>query len=229
MNQYNKRLVFSTVDDNVPSRGITADRTARADQLVAALDYEQTIEQIAAADMPSSGDAGPVGLPIHHEPGLFLHMKQQRVDGFDIARLATIPHGNAANAVGRSVVIDGPPTIGDLSGLPEGVTTDIAAAVHAADDAQSRRPLDRYLFPYHHFTVHPFEGLLSPADTNALLQSGLPSDVVRTTILDLSTELDQAGIVNIPFIERQADASQMRSTFWSWNSPTDPGTTNLAS
>jgi hypothetical protein len=38
--------------------------------------------------------------------------------------------------------------------------------------------------------------------------------VVKTTILDFSTEDAEAGIVNIPFIERQADASQMRSVFW---------------
>ena len=37
---------------------------------------------------------------------------------------------------------------------------------------------------------------------------------MKTTILDFSTEEDEAGIVNIPFIERQADASQMRSIFW---------------
>ena len=35
MNRYNEQLVFNTVDDKVPNRGITQDRTARADQLVA--------------------------------------------------------------------------------------------------------------------------------------------------------------------------------------------------
>src|SRR5262249_32952558 len=161
-----------------------------------------------------SGDAGPADLPIHHEPGLFLFMKRQLVDGFDIARLGTIPHGNAVNAIGRSAIVDGPPRIGDLGALPEGVAGDIGAAGAAAGDAQSRNPRDRYLFPYHHFIDHPFLGLFSPDNANALLQGGLPDNVVRTTILDFSTEDAEAGIVNIPFIERQADASQMRSTFW---------------
>lgn len=216
MNQYNERLVFSTVDDRVPNRGITDGRPARrADQLVATLDYEQSIRQIAAADVSESGDAGPPGLPIHHEPGLFLHMKEQRVDGFDIARLATIPHGNAANAIGRSEAIDGPPEIGSLSGFPEGVTDDIAAAVAAASDP------DSYLFPYHRFTTRPFIGVegegfpgFGPADANALLRLGLPRNVLRTTVLDFRTDAAEAGIVNIPFIERQADAAEMRSIFW---------------
>jgi hypothetical protein len=213
MNRYNEQLVVNTVDDKVPNRGITQDRRARADQLVATLDYEQSIVQIAAEDMPTSGDAGAPDLAIHHEPGLFLFMKQQLVDGFDIARLGTIPHGNAVNAIGRSATVTGPPTIPDLVGFPEGVTADIVTAVAGAD-AASTSPLARYLFPYRHFDDQPFLGLFSPGNANALLQAGLPSNVVKTTILDFSTDEAEAGIVNIPFIERQADASRMRSTFW---------------
>ena len=213
MNQYNEQLVFSTVDDKVPNRGITQDRKKRADQLIAALDYEQTVKQIVAEEVPKSGDAGPPKLPIHHEPGLFLYMKEQLIDDFDISRLATIPHGNTANAIGRSATVDGPPTIGNLSAFPEGVTDDIGTAVNSAD-ATSTTPSERYLFPYKHFVDNPFENLFSPANTNALLQGGLPGNVLKTTILDFSTDAAEAGIVNIPFIERQADASQMRSIFW---------------
>lgn len=213
MNRYNERLVFLTVDENVPNRGITQDRSARADQRVATLDYEQTIKQVAAEDMPVSGDAGASGVAIHHEPGLFLLMKNQLVDEFDIARLGTIPHGDVVNAIGKSAEVDGAPAIGDLSAFPEGVTTDIVAAVNAADPT-SPSPRDRYLFPYKHFVTNPFLGLFSPDNANALLQGGLPDNVVKTTILDFSTEAAEAGIVNIPFIERQADASQMRSVFW---------------
>jgi hypothetical protein len=213
MNRYNEQLVFLTVDENVPNRGITQDRSAQADQRVATLDYEQTIRQIAADDMPQSGVAGPPDIAIHHEPGLFLCMKDQLVDGFDIARVGTIPHGNALNAIGRSAVVTGPPTIGDLSGFPEGVTTDIVEAVDTAD-AASPNPRTRYLFAYKHFLDNPFLGLFDPGNANALLQGGLPPNVLTTTILDFSTENDLAGIVNIPFVERQADASQMRSVFW---------------
>ena len=53
-------------------------------------------------------------------------------NGFDIARLATIPHGDSATALGRAVEIEGPPTIPALSGFPEGVAPNIVEAVGAA-------------------------------------------------------------------------------------------------
>ena len=217
MNEYNEVLTFTTVDEGVPNRGITDDRPAEnADQRVAALDYEQTIAQIAAKDISMSGQAGAPELPIHHEPGFFLHMKEQRINNFDIARLATIPHGNAVTALGRSDQFDGPPSIPDLSGFPDGVDPNIEDAVSRATDSGS------YLHPYNRFTAEPFTGVVtvpefpgfSPANANALLQGGLPDSIVRTTELLFETDVMEGGIVNIPFIERQADAELMRATVW---------------
>ena len=222
MNQYNEVLNFAFVDDQVPNRGITESRPAEnADQKVAALDYTQMIKQIAAKDIAdSNGRAGEPELPIHHEPGFFLHMKKQNIEGIDVARLATIPHGNAATALGRAdPERSGPPTIDNLSGFPEGVTDNVEQAVQNATDDGS------YLFPYHQFTVNPFKGVVKapgfpgfgPANANNLLQlglQGLPGNVVSTTTLPLDTELKEGGIVNIPFVERQADAATMQSTFW---------------
>lgn len=217
-NQYNEVLTFTKVDEAVPNRGISGPQpAAQADQKLAALDYEQTIAQIAAKDVSQSSVAGPPELPIHHEPGFFLHMKEQNVQGVDIGRLATIPHGNAATALGTARTFDGPPTVEDVHAFPEGVTTDdIVAAVDAATDEQA------YLFPYNFFKNNPFKGVLDgtpfpgfgPTNANALLQLGMPGNVIRTTELAMDTTRLEAGIVNIPFIERQADAAEMRSTFW---------------
>lgn len=220
MNQYNEMLVFKSVDDKVPNRGIRIDGiVGNADQEIVALDYEQTIAQIAAEDIAKSRKAGGPGLPIHHEPGLFLQMREQNINGFNIARLATIPHGNVLTALGRAREIDGKPTIPNLSAFPEGVNDNIADAV-----ARSAAPTS-YLFPYQAFTKKPFIGTVkdlkfpgfSPENANALLQLGinsLPGEVVKTTELPMATDVMEAGIVNIPFIERQADAATMRSTFW---------------
>lgn len=220
LNQYNEVLKFTNVGDDIPNRGITDDRPAKpADQEIAALDYEQTIQQISAADFTASQFAGGPRLPIHHEPGFFLYIKQQRIGGIDIGRLASIPHGNAVTALGISRVIDGPPTIADLTGLPEGATEatiDVEDAVAAATG-----PTD-YLRPYNHFAVNPFKGVLDktgfpgfePINANALLQGGLPRNVVKTTVLPFTTTAFEAGIVNIPFIKRQADAAEMTVTFW---------------
>lgn len=222
MNQYNETLQFDFIDDNVPNRGIdlSLDTPANTDQKVAALDYTQQIHQIRAADDAGTTLAGDDGIAIHHEPGFFLHMKEQTIRDFDIARLATIPHGNSATAVGKSVEFDGPPTIPPLSGLPEG------ASNFDPLDAMNRpgTPEAGYLAPYKHFIDNPFLGVQSPpfpgfnpVDTNALINAGLAQiadKVTKTTELVLDTDLMEAGIVNIPFIERQADAALMRSTFW---------------
>jgi hypothetical protein len=82
VNQFNEELKFSLVDKAVANRGIRRNGTVvEADQFVVALDYEQHISQIAADDFPNSGLAGPPGLAIHHEPGLWLHMANEADNG----------------------------------------------------------------------------------------------------------------------------------------------------
>ena len=202
VNQYNEELKFSLVDKAVPNRGIRQNgTTVDADQFVVTLDYEQMIAQIAAADFPDSGKAGPPQLPIHHEPGLWLHMTNEIEDGADIARLATIPHGDSVLALGNSAIIDGPPDIPtSVNGLPIGVQQDLESG---------------YLAPYKHFHENPFLNLFDPTDPSALLTAAnVGVNIVRTTVLRVDTTVDTAGISNIPFIVKQANASDMKSTFW---------------
>ena len=215
MNQYNEDLVFSTVDKGVPNRGIKRNgQTQEADQFVVTLDYEQKIDQIAAADVPDSGLAGDPGLAIHHEPGLWLHMLNERTNGLDIARLGTIPHGDSVLALGRSEKVPGLADIpAPVSALPIGVNDDLG-----------RNP---YLAPYKHFVDNPFKGVLEhvpgfpgfvPTDTTNLLKLANQDlggfEVKRTTVLEVDSTIEQAGVVNIPFIVKQANAASMRSTFW---------------
>jgi len=52
-------------------------------------------------------------------------------------------------------------------------------------------------------------------DPTALLTAANEGvDIVRTTELTFDSTLPTGGISNIPFITRQANASEMRSTFW---------------
>lgn len=209
VNQYNEELKFSLVDKAVPNRGIQRSATTLdSDQFIAALDYEQMITQIAAEDFPESGKAGNAGLAIHHEPGLWLHMANETTNGLDIARLATIPHGDSVMALGTSRKLDGGPTIPDINGLPVGVNQDLAS---------------RYLAPYKHFHDDPFKGVVSastfpgfdPVSPNDLLKLANEGvDIIKTTVLDVDTTVDAGGIVNIPFIVKQANAAAMKSTFW---------------
>jgi hypothetical protein len=201
LNQYNEELKFTLVDKGVPNRGIRRNGTTTdSDQLVVALDYEQMIEQIVAEDFPESGKAGDPGLAIHHEPGLWLHMTNETTNGLDIARLATIPHGDSALALGTSEELDGAPRIPNINGLPIGVPQDLDIG---------------YLSPYKHFHDNLFRGLFDPTDPNKLLNDANDGiDIVKTTKLEVDTTVESGGIVNIPFIVKQANAADMKSTFW---------------
>lgn len=218
MNHYSERLEFTTVDKAVPNRGVDTGPTPAAslDQFVVTLDYIQTISQVRAADQPVSGKAGKDGLAIHHEPGLFLNMTNHVTKSVDIARMGTIPHGNALLAMGHFDegidIIEGPARIPDVSGLPIGVGD--------PPDVEN----NPYLAPYKHFVDNPFFGTVpagtsgfpgfNPASPAELLRLGQPQNVRRTTRLAMTTNLQDGGISNIPFIVREANATFMDSIFW---------------
>jgi hypothetical protein len=210
MNQYDEELNFSLVDKAVPNRGVTEDHERQFDQKVVTLDYEQVVHQVAVVDEPASTKTGLPGNAIHHEPGLFLHMVDRtRPEGLDIARLGSIPHGDAVLALGRSSFQPGLAPIPAVDGLPLGVTPDV-----------ENNP---YLAPYKHFHDHPFKGNVGfpgfpgfdPVAPHLLLEAAnVGRTFTQTTVLELDSTLPTGGIKNIPFIVRRADAASMKSTFW---------------
>lgn len=215
LNQFNETLTFTTVDKNVPNRGAALVNAFDADQHVAALQYIQHIAQVAATDVPHTNDTPDrpkAAAAIHHEPGLFLHLFTQTGGGPDIARLATIPHGDVVLAMGFGVKTDGPPdfeNIGDFSPLPVGVDADV--------------PNNKYLEPYLNFKKAPFKGNVTaagfpgfdPTNPLALLKSALPpGNVKTTTTLTLDSTMATGGIFNTPFVVKQASSVSMRAIFW---------------
>ena len=212
LNKYSERLTFTLVDKAVPNRGLNDERTQQTDQHVVTLDYEQVIHQDVVVDRPPSDQAGLPNAAIHHEPGLFLNMGQPIPDGFDIGRLATVPHGDAALALGKSsqVVPPAVPSIPTVNGLPIGVRHDLTSP---------------YLEPYKFFQDNPFKGNVAapafpgfnPVAPHELLQlqlDGFKAEITKTTILDLDTSNPTGGIHNIPFVVKHANAASMKSTFW---------------
>ena len=225
VNQYNEVLEFSDAIGPVPNRGLNKPSDVETDQTIFALDYQQAINQIAVDD--SAPSTGPEivfnpGDGIHHEPGFFLNIMDQQTDGLNIARLATIPHGNSVAAMGRSNVIDGPPTVNPVPALPIGATPD------GSDPVVSDRG---YFAPYEAFAGDKAFGgvigvpLFDVTKPHALLQQAIDSlKVKKTTILDLDTKLGTGGIVNIPFVVNQADTTEMTSTFYIMElEPNSPG------
>ena len=237
MNQYDETLEFTFVDDNVPNRGLAGviENSTEEDQFVVTLDYQQSINQRATEDFPESGLAGDPGLAIHHEPGLWLYMKNLRTtdkdftaDGLidaviEVARLATIPHGNSVLALGTSAVQKGMPDIPRISGLPIGRFEDLTTAGYDFED-------DPYLEPYKHFIENPFNGTLgepggppvppgfpgfNPRDMNEILRFANQNiEIYQTTTLTVDSTRQDAGVVNIPFVVKQAEPVSMKSTFW---------------
>lgn len=223
MNQYDEELSFSLVDDNIPNRGLVPQTTTKPpnsdkfDQKLVSLDYTQMINQICAEDFPVSGLAGDAGLAIHHEPGLWLYMKNLTTEGLNVARLATIPHGNSLLALGKSSKVAGMPDVPPINGLPIGRFEDLDSGRYDFND-------DPYLAPYKKFIDYPFFGKVkgvkgfpgfSPKNMNAILNfANKGVKIKNTTILSVDTAIENAGVVNIPFIVKQAEAVSMRSTFW---------------
>jgi len=143
----------------------------------------------------------------------------------DIARMATIPHGDAVLAMGFSsrssagpdfdALLPGDPNFNpqlDFSPLPVGVDSSL--------DGNS------YLAPYKHFHSNPFRGNVpasvtgfpgfDPTQPLNLLKLALDpaNPVVDMTTLVFSTKFKTGGIHNIPFVTHQANATSMIAIFW---------------
>lgn len=238
MNQYDEELKFTFVDDDVPNRGLVRPGSSDSDQFVVTLDYQQKIAQVVAEDRPDSGGlAGAAGLPIHHEPGLWLYDKNRRAKDdqikddvvseveLDVARPASIAHGNSVLALGKSEVHDGMPPIPPISGLPSGRFEDVSTPAYDLRDASNPDP---YLEPYRHYIDHPFMGNVTapgfpgfgPADMNQILRfANQGVNIVRTTTLTVDSTRKSGGIRNVPFSVREAEPVSMKSTFGFRSSP----------
>lgn len=255
MNQYDETLDFTFVGDNVENRGLedvleTSNNppgSPEDDQFVVALDYQQSINQRVAEDIPDSeGLAGSAGKPIHHEPGLWLYMKNLRTIDKDltavtkgglnkggievsdtvieVARLASIPHGNSVLALGTASQQDGMPAISPVSGLPIGRFEDLTSPGYDVLTDNGDGNPDPYLDPYKHYIENPFMGDMSgvpgfpgfnPRDMNEILRfANKDVEIERTTVLSVDTTRQDAGIVNAPFVIKQAEPVSMKSTFW---------------
>jgi hypothetical protein len=157
---------------------------------------------------------GVTGEALHIEPGMWLTIPATSTPQADasIARLATIPHGNAVCTVGftEQVVPDGLPTIPPANTVPY--------------PAGSQPPAPGTANPYPEYDLSSdsaFRTTPVPAgitqeiidDPNVLLRQALVGQTL-THITRLITSTDKAGgIDNIPFIVSNADTPTLESVF----------------
>ncbi|MBB5394773.1 heme-binding protein [Mucilaginibacter sp. AK015] len=201
---YKENLKFSTVAVHAGNRGPVLNGT-QFDQEIFGLFYEQQIVSMCDTDFCNSRGFGKDTV-IHAETGLLLYVSNIN-GGYNIARLGTIPHGNAILALGKSAQANNPGTdfFEVISALGVNLDGSIPAMLGYNDQISGIPQFAEFQ------QVHPNTFLKSTLDT--IVGSGSVTDM---TVLSMSTSHPDAtgGILNIPFIQSNVTATSMDATFW---------------
>jgi len=200
-------LEFTEIGGAIPNRG-----SVQKDIQLHGIHYLQQV-----ADCETLG-------ALHIEPGLWIHV----VDTADpknpvsmVVRQATIPHGDSLLAQSTFVkVVPTGPTIAPVFSVP--FTDAVIPGLNAAATKPETNPtyLDQYLNP------RQFEKCCLPSglDLKAVVKD--PTEVLRaaiqgqpiekTVVIQISTvaAAGSTGILNIPFVVKNANAAQMDAIFW---------------
>lgn len=142
---------------------------------------------------------------MHAENGIWELINPSDNNGYNLARITTVPHGDAILALGNSSLTQGAPNIDQsLSGLP-----------FIDKDYSAQLPLD-YSITYERTIVPGFNNELPNTFlTNYLAEqakNGL--QVIESTNLSVSTANKGGGLNNIPSIDNNAHATIFSSNFW---------------
>jgi hypothetical protein len=164
---------------------------------------------------------GETGGALHVEPGMWLNIPATEAPKQEasIARLGTIPHGNAFCTVGMAIheVVNGLPAIPPSSTVPFDIGT-------TPPEPGTRNPFPEYdLSIPSEFRSNPLPAGLTQAiiddplqmlrDTVAEQVNGQGCKVKEVDLLITSSSNSVGGIANIPFINANANALDMQSVF----------------
>jgi hypothetical protein len=144
---------------------------------------------------------------IHAETGFFLNIQDYN-SNLNLTRLSTIPHGNSVLQLGKSTTTDQPITNSDFIGAasPRPTVLDgrsVEGLIGYGDVIDQRR------------TPFPDFPKFDITDPNSALHNGLEGKtILEMTTLEFSTEYDKAGILNIPFLQHNVEATKMTAIFW---------------
>lgn len=179
---YSENLTVAAIQATTPNRGLIVIEN------IPTLQYSTVI-------LDSTNDS-----LMHVECGFWeLCGSPERNNGFDIFRIASVPHGNAVEAMGTSSVTAGRPAIDPgLSGLPVGDLPDLNGYT------------DPYIFPSPGFSASsPNETLIQYLDA----QEAKGQTVTKTVTLQISTQ-NKGGISNIASLRTNANPTQFDATYW---------------
>lgn len=133
---------------------------------------------------------------LHVENGMWLNVPATTVPTAPptVVRMSTIPHGDSLLAQGSSLVVNGGPQIAPVSPLPTGPGVD-----------------EQYTAPYRTTTFPPGFDITNP--NQALVDAIQGQNITSTTVLPVSTD-PSGGILNIPFVTSNANATRLDAIFW---------------
>jgi len=213
LNATQETLEFTAIGGDVPNRG-SIELTAE----LHAIHYLQSVTDIIAMTA------------IHKEPGLWVHVPITAEGGETYVRHAVIPHGDALLAQSTFfTTVNGGPDIKPVNSFPFPIADPIPAL-----NADPAHPLGApYTDPYTNPVEGP-NGNAFPADvlpgnpdgtnldpattikdpTQVLLAQISDQNIASTDVIVISTVPPPSGILNIPFVVKNANAVQMDAIFW---------------
>jgi hypothetical protein len=181
---------------------------------------EPTVFLRAANYLQTVIDCATQGL-IHKEPGLWVHVPKTKENSSEtFIRLAATPHGDCLLAQSTSFkTVPGGPRIEPVNSLPFPITNGISDIPDLNADPSNVLG-GQYIDPYVHSPV-PTECLAKGLDAAPIIKD--PTEVLReaiqgriiteTDVIEISTR-PPGGILNIPFVTRNANAVQMDAIIW---------------
>jgi hypothetical protein len=203
LNATQETLDFTAISGDIPNRG-----SQQPDINLHGLRYLQQVTD----SVTNSG--------IHIEPGLWLHVPATEVPpcGETYVRQSTVPHGDSLVAQSTfAALTTGFPTIDAVNALPfkDAVIPDLNS--DPVDPVTDPAYLEQYL----HGQLPPVglpPGLDAAAtikDPTLVLKAQIDGQtIVTTNVIVISTVAPAGGILNIPFVTKNANAAQLDAIFW---------------
>jgi hypothetical protein len=199
LNLTRETLEFTTIGSPIPNRG-----SDQADINLRGVTYLQQI-----SDAKTNG-------ALHIEPGIWLHIPPTTApaEPESVSRLACVPHGDAACAVGTASNVSGKPKIEPVNTVPfaEGEKAPAPGTPNSFPEYDLSKPSQ--------FRTSPnLLGGISQDMVNdptvALRHALHAQSIAETQTLSVTSHKDKGGGVhNIPFITQNANASFMNAIFW---------------
>ena len=188
LNATREMLEFVQIGGNVPNRG-----SLQGDINIFGLAYLQRV-----SDAVTNG-------ALHIEPGLWLHVPETTEPklGATVVRQGSIPHGTSIMAQGNVLpTFNGGPQIQAVDSTP---FTDAGPITNAG-----------YLEPF--LNPQPLPPGATPdfvKNPNLALLAAIASQkIVETVVLSVSTAAVKTGVMNIPFVDSNAQVTKMEAIFW---------------